>query len=227
MRGSRAVVIKAQRIAPITARAHVTNADSTGDVCHLHPGPASISPRGDDLVASPAIGMVDASYEETRRVRDRRRHDSRDGVVVGDVDRDAVEPIAGWWLDPVPGGVGPMTIAMLLRNSPGGSSGARACPGSESDALDAYPLERVRGAGAGAMAWLPAAMTAAPAGSVALNGADLLYYTQFQTAVLSLAGELFVDAAVEASPDPQHAWLDRIGLLPRSVRSRSPRDDVR
>ncbi len=36
-------------------------------------------------------------------------------------------------------------------------------------------------------------------GSVALNGADLLYYTQFQTAVLSLAGELFVDTAVEAS----------------------------
>ena len=39
-------------------------------------------------------------------------------------------------------------------------------------------------------------------GSVALNGADLLYYTQFQTAVLSLAGELFVDTAVEASADP-------------------------
>jgi hypothetical protein len=52
-------------------------------------------------------------------------------------------------------------------------------------------------------------------GSVALNGADLLYYTQFQTAVLSLAGELFVDTAVEASADPQRAWLDRIaGLIP-------------
>jgi hypothetical protein len=52
-------------------------------------------------------------------------------------------------------------------------------------------------------------------GSVALNGADLLYYTQFQTAVLSLAGELFVDTAIEASGDPQRAWLDRIaGLVP-------------
>jgi hypothetical protein len=52
-------------------------------------------------------------------------------------------------------------------------------------------------------------------GSVALNGADLVYYTHFQTAVLSLAGELFVDTAVEASPDPQRAWLDRIaGLIP-------------
>ena len=52
-------------------------------------------------------------------------------------------------------------------------------------------------------------------GSVALNGADLLYYTHFQTAVLSLAGELFVDTAVEASADPQRAWLDRVaGLIP-------------
>jgi hypothetical protein len=50
-------------------------------------------------------------------------------------------------------------------------------------------------------------------GSVALNGADLLYYTQFQTAVLSLAGELFVDTEAEASADPQRTWLDRIATL--------------
>ena len=67
-------------------------------------------------------------------------------------------------------------------------------------------------------------------GSVALNGADLLYYTQFQTAVLSLAGELFVDTAVEASPDPQRSWLDRIaGLLPAiaaiTITPRSTFDD--
>ena len=36
--------------------------------------------------------------------------------MVGDVDRESVEPVAGW-LTPVPGGVGPMTIAMLLRNT--------------------------------------------------------------------------------------------------------------
>ena len=67
-------------------------------------------------------------------------------------------------------------------------------------------------------------------GSVALNGADLLYYTQFQTAVLSLAGELFVDTAVEASADSQRAWLDRIaGLMPSigivSIAPRSTFDD--
>jgi 5,10-methylene-tetrahydrofolate dehydrogenase/methenyl tetrahydrofolate cyclohydrolase len=36
--------------------------------------------------------------------------------LVGDVDFDAVREVAGW-ITPVPGGVGPMTIAMLLSNT--------------------------------------------------------------------------------------------------------------
>ena len=36
-------------------------------------------------------------------------------ITVGDVDFDAVRGVAGW-ISPVPGGVGPMTVAMLLRN---------------------------------------------------------------------------------------------------------------
>lgn len=43
-----------------------------------------------------------------------------DGTVtkktVGDVDFEAVQRVAGW-ITPVPGGVGPMTVAMLLRNT--------------------------------------------------------------------------------------------------------------
>lgn len=39
-----------------------------------------------------------------------------DGKVVGDVDFDAVREVAGW-ITPVPGGVGRMTIAMLLENT--------------------------------------------------------------------------------------------------------------
>jgi len=38
-----------------------------------------------------------------------------DGKLAGDVDFDAVKRVAGW-ITPVPGGVGPMTIAMLLEN---------------------------------------------------------------------------------------------------------------
>jgi methylenetetrahydrofolate dehydrogenase (NADP+)/methenyltetrahydrofolate cyclohydrolase len=39
-----------------------------------------------------------------------------DGKLCGDVDFDAVRQIAGW-ITPVPGGVGPMTIATLLANT--------------------------------------------------------------------------------------------------------------
>lgn len=36
--------------------------------------------------------------------------------IVGDVDTDAVKDIAGW-VTPVPGGVGPVTVAILMRNA--------------------------------------------------------------------------------------------------------------
>ena len=39
-----------------------------------------------------------------------------DGRLVGDVDFEPVRERAGW-ISPVPGGVGPMTIAMLLANT--------------------------------------------------------------------------------------------------------------
>jgi methylenetetrahydrofolate dehydrogenase (NADP+)/methenyltetrahydrofolate cyclohydrolase len=39
-----------------------------------------------------------------------------DGKLVGDVDFDSVKERAGW-ITPVPGGVGPMTITMLLANT--------------------------------------------------------------------------------------------------------------
>ena len=38
-----------------------------------------------------------------------------DGKLHGDVDFESVEPIAGW-ITPVPGGVGPMTVTMLMEN---------------------------------------------------------------------------------------------------------------
>ena len=37
-------------------------------------------------------------------------------ALLGDVDYEAFRQVAGW-ITPVPGGVGPMTVAMLLRNT--------------------------------------------------------------------------------------------------------------
>jgi methylenetetrahydrofolate dehydrogenase (NADP+)/methenyltetrahydrofolate cyclohydrolase len=43
-------------------------------------------------------------------------HRREDGTLCGDVHAPSVSPVAGW-LSPVPGGVGPMTVTMLLRNT--------------------------------------------------------------------------------------------------------------
>jgi methylenetetrahydrofolate dehydrogenase (NADP+)/methenyltetrahydrofolate cyclohydrolase len=42
--------------------------------------------------------------------------DSRNGKLCGDVDYDAAAEVAGY-ITPVPGGVGPMTIACLMENT--------------------------------------------------------------------------------------------------------------
>jgi methylenetetrahydrofolate dehydrogenase (NADP+)/methenyltetrahydrofolate cyclohydrolase len=43
-------------------------------------------------------------------------HKRPDGSLCGDVHFESASQVAGW-LSPVPGGVGPMTVAMLLRNT--------------------------------------------------------------------------------------------------------------
>ncbi len=50
----------------------------------------------------------------TERVR--RAFEEGRPALVGDVDFDEVAPVAGW-ISPVPGGVGPLTVAMLLKNT--------------------------------------------------------------------------------------------------------------
>ena len=56
-----------------------------------------------DMV-KPAATVIDVGINRT------------DDGLVGDVDFDAVRHKAGW-LTPVPGGVGPLTVTMLLENT--------------------------------------------------------------------------------------------------------------
>jgi methylenetetrahydrofolate dehydrogenase (NADP+)/methenyltetrahydrofolate cyclohydrolase len=118
LRGSRAVVIGRSAIVGRPIALMLTNADSTVTICHSRTRDlASICHEADILVA--AIGrprMIDASYVKPGAFVIDVGTTPQDGVVVGDVDRESVEPVAGW-LTPVPGGVGPMTVAMLLRNT--------------------------------------------------------------------------------------------------------------
>ena len=60
--------------------------------------------------------MVDESYvKDGTVVIDVGIHRNEDNKLCGDVDFDSVAPKASY-ITPVPGGVGPMTIAMLMAN---------------------------------------------------------------------------------------------------------------
>jgi methylenetetrahydrofolate dehydrogenase (NADP+) / methenyltetrahydrofolate cyclohydrolase len=118
LRGSRAVVIGRSAIVGRPVALLLTNADATVTICHSRTRDLpSICREADILVAAIGRpGMVDASYVKPGAFVIDVGTTPKDGVVYGDVDRVSVEPVAGW-LTPVPGGVGPMTIAMLLRNT--------------------------------------------------------------------------------------------------------------
>jgi hypothetical protein len=49
--------------------------------------------------------------------------------------------------------------------------------------------------------------------AIAVNGRELLYYRDFQAAVFTLLGELFLHPDVEASPEPQFTWLEIVASL--------------
>lgn len=77
----------------------------------------AVCKKADILVV--AIGkpkFINADYvKEGATVIDVGIHRNEDNKLCGDVDYDSVYPIAGA-ITPVPGGVGPMTIAMLMNN---------------------------------------------------------------------------------------------------------------
>ncbi len=100
-------------------------ADATVTVCHRRtPNLADITRQADILIAAagrpgaitagmvrPGAVVIDVGIN---RVDDPTRR--RGYRLVGDVDFEAVAPVAGA-ITPVPNGVGPMTIAMLLANT--------------------------------------------------------------------------------------------------------------
>ena len=92
--------------------------NATVTVCHSKTkNLPEICRQADILIV--AIGrpkMITAEYVKGGAVViDVGIHRQEDGKLCGDVDFDQVEPIAGA-ITPVPGGVGPMTIAMLMNN---------------------------------------------------------------------------------------------------------------
>lgn len=106
--------------------------NATVTICHSHTRElARITGQADILIVAvgkpafvtgemvkPGAVVVDVGINRTA-----------DGKLMGDVDFTAVEPIASY-ITPVPGGVGPMTVTMLMENT------LRAAEGQLSDGQD-------------------------------------------------------------------------------------------
>lgn len=116
--GQDAVVIGRSTIVGKPMAMLLTNANATVTLCHSRTRDLAAKVRQADLVVA-AVGrphMITAEMIKPGAVViDVGTNRLADGKLVGDVHPD-VEQVAGW-LTPVPGGVGPMTIGMLLRNT--------------------------------------------------------------------------------------------------------------
>jgi methylenetetrahydrofolate dehydrogenase (NADP+)/methenyltetrahydrofolate cyclohydrolase len=116
--GAEAVIVGRSILVGRPLSALLLNANATVTVCHSRTRDlAETCRRADVLVAAvgrpefvqgdwvkPGATVIDVGINRT------------DDGLVGDVDFDAASEVAGA-ITPVPGGVGPMTIAMLLENT--------------------------------------------------------------------------------------------------------------
>jgi len=119
LRGAEAVVVGASNIVGKPMAMLLLAAGATVTLCNSKTRDlASHTRRADVLVA--AVGrpqMIGASMVKPGSVViDVGINRLANGRLVGDVDFDSVKEVAGA-ITPVPGGVGPMTIAMLLTNT--------------------------------------------------------------------------------------------------------------
>jgi methylenetetrahydrofolate dehydrogenase (NADP+) / methenyltetrahydrofolate cyclohydrolase len=126
--GRHAVVIGRSNIVGKPVAMLLLQKDATVTICHSKtPSIEAITKQADILVA--AVGR--AKLVTARMVKpgacviDVGINRLPDGKLAGDVDYDSVKEVAGW-ITPVPGGVGPMTIAMLLENCLNAAAGKSA-----------------------------------------------------------------------------------------------------
>jgi methylenetetrahydrofolate dehydrogenase (NADP+) / methenyltetrahydrofolate cyclohydrolase len=116
--GQHAVVVGRSNIVGKPVAQLLLQKDATVTICHSKSRDlADICRSADILVA--AVGraklVTGAMVKPGACVIDVGINRLPDGKLAGDVDYETVKEVAGW-ITPVPGGVGPMTIAMLLEN---------------------------------------------------------------------------------------------------------------
>jgi len=117
--GKECVVVGRSNIVGKPQAMLLLHANGTVTICHSRTKDlAAVCRRADILVA--AIGKADFfgadMVKEGAVVIDVGMNRRADGKLTGDVDFEAVAPKASY-ITPVPGGVGPMTITMLMQNT--------------------------------------------------------------------------------------------------------------
>jgi methylenetetrahydrofolate dehydrogenase (NADP+)/methenyltetrahydrofolate cyclohydrolase len=119
LRGKHAVVIGRSNTVGKPMALLLLQAHATVTICHSATPDIGAHTRQADIVVA-AVGR--AGTVTARMVKpgaiviDVGINRGPDGKLCGDVDFEAVREVAGW-ITPVPGGVGPMTITMLLANT--------------------------------------------------------------------------------------------------------------
>ena len=118
-RGKHAVVVGRSTIVGKPVSLLLLQKDATVTICHSRTADLpQVTRQADILVA--AVGKANLiTADMVKRgacVIDVGMNRLPDGKLVGDVDYAGVREVAGW-ITPVPGGVGPMTVAMLIANT--------------------------------------------------------------------------------------------------------------
>lgn len=118
-RGRHAVVVGRSNIVGKPMAMLLLQANATVTICHsATPELGAFTRHADILVA--AVGRRNTIRADMVKpgaaVIDVGMNRNEEGKLCGDVDFEAVREVAGW-ITPVPGGVGPMTRAMLLVNT--------------------------------------------------------------------------------------------------------------
>ena len=119
VRGKHCVVLGRSNIVGKPMALLLLAADGTVTVCHSKtPDLAAITRQADILVSAVGKkGLVTADMvKHGAVVIDVSINRDEDGKLCGDADFDAVSEVASA-ITPVPGGVGPMTVAMLMQNT--------------------------------------------------------------------------------------------------------------
>ncbi len=117
--GKNAVILGRSTIVGIPLFALLTNKNATVTLCHSHTQELAQIISGADILIS-AVGkpsfLTSDIVPQNIVLVDVGTNYDQDGHLVGDFDFDSVSPSAAF-ITPVPGGVGPMTIASLLENT--------------------------------------------------------------------------------------------------------------